>query len=84
MVFLYRNKFLFSGDHLAWSPIRQTLTAFRTVAWYSWSEQTRSMEKLQGREFEWVLLGHGHMGHDSVDKMQTSLRQCIVWMKSQR
>ena len=65
MVFLYRNKFLFSGDHLAWSPIRQTLTAFRTVAWYSWSEQTRSMEKLQGREFEWVLPGHGHMGHDS-------------------
>ena len=83
MVFLYRNKFLFSGDHLAWSPTRQTLTAFRTVAWYSWPEQIRSMERLQDREFEWVLPGHGHMGHDSVDKMQTNLRQCIVWMKSQ-
>lgn len=83
MVFLYRNKFLFSGDHLAWSPTRQTLTAFRTVAWYSWPEQIRSMERLQDLEFEWVLPGHGHMGHDSVDKMQTNLRQCIVWMKSQ-
>jgi glyoxylase-like metal-dependent hydrolase (beta-lactamase superfamily II)/ferredoxin len=83
MVFLYRNKFLFSGDHLAWSPTRQMLTAFRTVAWYSWPEQIRSMERLQDREFEWVLPGHGQMGHDSVDKMQTNLRQCIVWMKSQ-
>ena len=84
MVFLYRNRFLFSGDHLAWSPTRQTLTAFRTVAWYSWPEQTRSMEKLQDREFEWVLPGRGHLGHDSVDKMQTNLRQCIAWMKTQR
>jgi len=84
MVFLYRNKFLFSGDHLAWSPTRQTLTAFRTVAWYSWPEQIRSMEKLQGWQFEWVLPGHGHLHHDSLEKMQTNLSQCIVWMKSQR
>lgn len=83
MVFLYRNKFLFTGDHLAWSPTRQQLTAFRTVAWYSWPEQTRSMEKLQGCEFEWVLPGHGHMHHDSVNKMQTNLKQCIAWMKTQ-
>src|SRR3569832_1914335 len=34
VVFLYRNKFLFTGDHLAWSPARQTLTAFRSVSWY--------------------------------------------------
>ena len=82
MVFLYRNKFLFTGDHLAWSPTLETLTAFRTVAWYSWPEQTRSMEKLQGREFEWVLPGHGYMHHDSVNKMQTNLKQCISWMKT--
>lgn len=84
MVFLYRNKFLFSGDHLAWSPTRQMLTAFRTVTWYSWPEQIRSMEKLQDWEFEWVLPGHGHLVHDSVAEMQTNLRQCIVWMKNQR
>ncbi|MEP6743176.1 MAG: MBL fold metallo-hydrolase, partial [bacterium] len=33
MVFLYKNKFLFTGDHLAWSPTRNTLTAFPSVAW---------------------------------------------------
>jgi glyoxylase-like metal-dependent hydrolase (beta-lactamase superfamily II) len=27
VVFLYRRKFLFSGDHLAWSPLRNSLTA---------------------------------------------------------
>ena len=36
LVFLYQKKFLFTGDHLAWSPSRQTLTAFPSVAWYSW------------------------------------------------
>ena len=28
VVFLYQDKFLFTGDHLAWSPERETLTAF--------------------------------------------------------
>ena len=83
MVFLYKNRFLFTGDHLAWSPTRQTLTAFKTVAWYSWPEQIRSMEKLQGLEFEWVLPGHGQMRHDSVNNMQENLARCIAWMKTQ-
>ncbi|HUS12093.1 MAG TPA: MBL fold metallo-hydrolase, partial [Pyrinomonadaceae bacterium] len=43
VVFLYRKKFLFTGDHLAWSPSRETLTAFPDVAWYSWTKQTESM-----------------------------------------
>jgi len=38
-----------------WSPDEQTLTAFRDVCWYSWPEQTRSMERLLGYRFEWVL-----------------------------
>ena len=45
-VLLYREKVLFTGDHLAWSAERETLTAFRDVCWYSWKEQTHSMEKL--------------------------------------
>jgi glyoxylase-like metal-dependent hydrolase (beta-lactamase superfamily II)/ferredoxin len=82
VVFLYRNKFLFTGDHLAWSPERKTLTAFRSVAWYSWPEQIRSMEKLLGYDFEWVLPGHGHIYHDSTTNMRTSLESCIKWMKT--
>lgn len=82
VVYLYKNKFLFTGDHLAWSPARQTLTAFRSVAWYSWPEQTRSMEKLLDYEFEWVLPGHGDIHHDSVENMHHHLERCISWMKT--
>ncbi|MGH9963160.1 MAG: MBL fold metallo-hydrolase, partial [Pyrinomonadaceae bacterium] len=81
VVFLYRNKFLFTGDHLAWSPARDTLTAFRGVAWYSWREQTRSMEKLLEYDFEWVLPGHGVIHHASVPEMREHLKRCVAWMK---
>jgi glyoxylase-like metal-dependent hydrolase (beta-lactamase superfamily II)/ferredoxin len=82
-VFLYRNQFLFSGDHLAWSPERQTLTAFRSVCWYSWPEQIRSMEKLLNYEFEWVLPGHGHTHQDQPKTMRTHLQRLIARMKTQ-
>jgi ferredoxin len=32
-VFLYRDKFLFTGDHLAWSESRGHLYAFRSACW---------------------------------------------------
>ena len=82
VVFLYRNKFLFTGDHLAWSPTRQTLTAFRSVSWYSWPEQTRSMENLLSYEFEWVLPGHGDIHRDDASTMHDHLARCVAWMKT--
>jgi glyoxylase-like metal-dependent hydrolase (beta-lactamase superfamily II)/ferredoxin len=81
MVLLYKKKFLFTGDHLAWSPARESLTAFRSVNWYSWPEQTRSMEKLLNYDFEWVLPGHGRIHHDSCENMRAHLKSCIAWMK---
>jgi glyoxylase-like metal-dependent hydrolase (beta-lactamase superfamily II)/ferredoxin len=84
MVLLYQNRFLFTGDHLAWSPAKETLTAFRSVAWYSWPEQTRSMEKLLSYDFEWVLPGHGHIHSESAPQMHAHLRRCIEWMKATR
>ena len=82
VVYLYRQKFLFTGDHLAWSPNRNTLTAFRSVAWYSWSEQIRSMQKLLDYDFEWVLPGHGDMHRDNAAAMKQHLARCISWMKT--
>jgi glyoxylase-like metal-dependent hydrolase (beta-lactamase superfamily II)/ferredoxin len=81
-VLLYQNKFLFSGDHLAWSPNRKTLTAFRSACWYSWTEQIKSMERLLDYEFEWVLPGHGRIHHDTAPNMRTHLERCIDWMKT--
>ncbi|PYS58041.1 MAG: MBL fold metallo-hydrolase [Acidobacteria bacterium] len=82
MILLYRNKYLFTGDHLAWSPNRETLTAFRSVCWYSWEAQTHSMEKLLDYDFEWVLPGHGRIHHDSHENMRAHLERCIEWMKT--
>lgn len=84
MVLLYRDRFLFTGDHLSWSPGRGTLTAFRDVTWYSWPEQTRSMEKLLSYDFEWVLPGHGRIHNDTAPAMREHLRACVEWMKTRR
>ncbi len=86
VVLLYRHKFLFTGDHLAWSPQRETLTAFRNACWFSWEEQTRSMQKLLDNysewDFEWVLPGHGRIHRDSSENMRAHLERCIEWMKT--
>jgi glyoxylase-like metal-dependent hydrolase (beta-lactamase superfamily II)/ferredoxin len=83
-VLLYRERALFTGDHLAWSPQRQTLTAFRDVCWYSWSEQTKSVQRLLDYDFEWVLPGHGRIHHASRAEMHAHLERCVAWMKSVR
>lgn len=82
MVFLYRNKFLFTGDHLAGSSKRNALTAFRSVAWYSWPQQIRSMEELLHYQFEWVLPGHGEIHHTDATTMRRQLEECVAWMKT--
>ena len=81
-VFLYRDTFLFTGDHLAWSAARGHLYAFRSACWYSWSEQIRSMERLLDYRFEWVLPGHGRPVHLPAAEMRASLEKCIAWMKT--
>ncbi len=80
-VFLYRDTFLFTGDHLAWSPDRGHLYAFRSACWYSWPEQIKSMERLLDYRFEWVLPGHGRPVHLPADEMHASLERCVAWMQ---
>lgn len=82
MVFLYRNKFLFTGDHLAGHVNRRGLTAFRSACWYSWTEQIRSMTRLLDYQFEWVLPGHGEIHHTDAATMRRQLEECIAWMKT--
>jgi glyoxylase-like metal-dependent hydrolase (beta-lactamase superfamily II)/ferredoxin len=82
-VFLYRDTYLFTGDHLAWSESRGHLYAFRSACWYSWPEQIRSMERLLDYRFEWVLPGHGRPVHLDAAAMHASLERCVAWMKKQ-
>ncbi|MEG4273789.1 MULTISPECIES: MBL fold metallo-hydrolase [unclassified Microcoleus] len=79
-VLLYNNKFLFSGDHLAWSESLQHLVAFRDVCWYSWPEQVKSMQNLANYSFEWVLPGHGRRYNADRQIMSNQMQKCIAWM----
>lgn len=79
--FLYRDKYLFTGDHLAYSERRGHLYAFRDACWYSWQEQIASMEKLLDYSFEWVLPGHGRRVNLPAANMRINLEQCLKWMK---
>ena len=82
-VFLYEpDRVLFTGDHLAWSPTRKRLTAFRDACWYSWPEQTRSMERLLDWAFEWVIPGHGRMHHAPAPQMHDELDELVSRMRA--
>lgn len=83
-VYLWRERVLFTGDHLAWSPRRGHLYAFRSACWYSWCAQIESMERLLNHSFEWVLPGHGRPVRMPRAAMKESLLRCIDWMKSKQ
>jgi glyoxylase-like metal-dependent hydrolase (beta-lactamase superfamily II) len=78
MALLYRERFLFTGDHLWWSEDRRRLVASRSVCWYSWPDQVRSLEKLRGFRFEWVLPGYGRRFQAaSPEAMQRELERLL-------
>jgi glyoxylase-like metal-dependent hydrolase (beta-lactamase superfamily II)/ferredoxin len=79
-VLIYQEKFLFSGDHLAWSSEQGHLIAFRSFCWYSWAELIHSMQKLAKYSFEWVLPGHGRRYHSDRAIMQQEMAKCLEWM----
>jgi glyoxylase-like metal-dependent hydrolase (beta-lactamase superfamily II) len=82
MVLLYRQRFLFSGDHLWAQDQEPGLAASRGVCWYSWPEQIRSMRRLGAFRFEWVLPGHGRRLHAAAAEMRRHLAACVADMES--
>jgi ferredoxin len=80
-VLLYKEKFLFTGDHLAWSHSLGHLYAFKRHCWYDFNKQIESMERLLDYNFEWVLPGHGTPAYFPKSEMKSQLKKCIEWMK---
>lgn len=78
---IYRETFLFSGDHLAYDEELGHPYAFRNACWYDWNEQIVSMERLAKFEFEHILPGHGHPGHIERARVAEQMERCIAWMK---
>ena len=82
-VLLYKDRFLFTGDHLAWDRDIAGLAAHRDYCWHSFAEQTRSMARLAGERFEWVLPGHGERVHLPEADMRREMERLIVRMQSE-
>jgi glyoxylase-like metal-dependent hydrolase (beta-lactamase superfamily II)/ferredoxin len=79
---LFRDAYLFSGDHVAWSESRRRIIGFRDACWYSWDRQIESMARLAGHRFEWILPGHGRRCHLSADRMAAEMARCVDWMRA--
>jgi glyoxylase-like metal-dependent hydrolase (beta-lactamase superfamily II)/ferredoxin len=76
-VLLYRDRFLFTGDHLSWNRTDLRLSASRDYCWYSWGEQVESLAKLQSYSFEWVLPGHGQRVQLSREQMRREMARLV-------
>ena len=81
MVLLYKNQYLFTGDHLAFDRDNKQLEAFDDFCWYSWAEQVKSMIKLSKFKFSWVFPGHGQRIHLSENEMQQQMLDLVERMK---
>jgi glyoxylase-like metal-dependent hydrolase (beta-lactamase superfamily II)/ferredoxin len=82
VAYLLEDRFLFTGDSLYFSRRRQRLSAFRDATWYSWEEQARSLARLLGLRFEWVLPGHGNRAKGRSEDFQRQLGDLVEWMRS--
>ncbi|AKT42993.1 MBL fold metallo-hydrolase [Chondromyces crocatus] len=90
---IYRGRFLFSGDHLAYSRRLGQLMAFRLQCWENWDRQTRSVRRLVALAeaghlgFAWVLPGHGEWqrldGDGGPRATAEHLRRVLFWMERQ-
>lgn len=81
-VLLYRNRYLFTGDHLWWNRDDKRLGASRSYCWHSWAEQVQSMKRLMQYPFQWVLAGHGDRIHLPAADMQAAMAQLVDYMEA--
>jgi glyoxylase-like metal-dependent hydrolase (beta-lactamase superfamily II)/ferredoxin len=76
MALLYRERFLFTGDHLWWDPHAQSLEAPTRLIWRKWT-MLDSLRKLLDYRFEWVLAGHGDRVRLSSTDMRAHLQALV-------
>jgi len=79
---LFRDEFLFTGDHLAWSDARGHIYGFRSACWFDWDSLVESTRALSGYAFEWILPGHGRRCHFPRERMRVEMAKALDWMES--
>jgi len=81
--FLVDDRFLFSGDSVHWSRELGDLNVSPDFTWFSFEEQTRSLERLaRAASFEWVLPGHGGPGRAPPGEMRERLLALVERMRA--
>ena len=81
-VLLYRQRFLFTGDHLDWDRDARQLSASEDYCWYSWAQQAESMRRLAAYSFEWVLPGHGQRVRLPAAEMRQQIESLAESMRA--
>jgi glyoxylase-like metal-dependent hydrolase (beta-lactamase superfamily II) len=81
VAYLWRETALFTGDSLSWSFARGDLFASKEVCWYSWPEQTRSLERLLAYRFQWIFAGHGGSYRLPPEEMHARLAALVARMR---
>lgn len=76
MCLLYRDRFLFTGDHLWWDPEYRRLDSPRQLVWDA-DALRYSIATLTQYSFEWVLAGHGGRVRLPDMDMQAALRDLV-------
>lgn len=76
MALLYKNRFLFTGDHLWWDSKQLLLRAPSQLVWRK-RVLLDSLQKLLDYRFEWVLAGHGDRVRLPAEAMQSQLQALI-------
>jgi glyoxylase-like metal-dependent hydrolase (beta-lactamase superfamily II)/ferredoxin len=71
------DTWLFTGDHL-WASDEGQLQMGRSVCWYSWPEQKKSLRKLLDYRFEHVLPGHGRSLRLPAAEMRRQMEALIA------
>jgi glyoxylase-like metal-dependent hydrolase (beta-lactamase superfamily II) len=79
MALHYREKFLFTGDHLWWNPLMRLFEAPQQRVWRA-KVLIASLERLLAYRFEWVLAGHG----DRVKLPAEEMRDQLIAMLGRR
>lgn len=81
MVLLYQNQYLFTGDHLFYDQYKKKIYASRSVNWYSWTMQLKSIEKLAMYYFDWIFPGHGGWVHKNAKDVRSEIAALTTELK---
>lgn len=90
---LYKGRYLFTGDHLAWSARLGHPFGPRLQCWQDWETHTRSVTQLADwaraghLRFTWLLPGHAEQARigesPSAALVAAVLDRCVDWMREQ-